>query len=160
MYKWTKIELIDIRQGAQMLGAKACVFYLLKMYAGHSPDKTAYPSRQSLSEISGISVSGVAKALKKLQDGNWIELVGYTDSLKRTAIWRIVEADNRVCTNGYTPCAQMGTPTVSKRVHKRESLKENKEREEGRAPSPSSSSSSSSKNRQAFDIWNFERIDE
>jgi DNA-binding MurR/RpiR family transcriptional regulator len=95
VYNWTKIHLEDIRQGAKILGAKACVFYLLKMYAGKSPDKLAYPSQSSIADITGLSQSSVAKALKQLKLSRWIEFRGYTDTNKRTAIWAICEPFER-----------------------------------------------------------------
>ena len=89
MYNWEKITLEEIRHGAKILGAKTCVFYLLKMFAGKSEDQLAYPSQSPLSDISGLSQSSVQKARKQLKDAGWIKLEGYTLEHKRTAIWRV-----------------------------------------------------------------------
>ena len=89
MYNWEKVTLEEIRQGGKILGAKTCVFYLLKMFAGKSEDALAYPSQSTLSDISGLSPSSIQKALKQLKEAGWIKFEGYTKEVKRTAIYRI-----------------------------------------------------------------------
>jgi len=160
MYRWTKIHIEDIRDGASLLGAKAAVYYLLKMYAGASPDQIAYPAQSTLAEISGLSVSSVQKALKQLCEANWIEKKGYTDSLKRTAIYHIVPAHQRTPrkilqgegVKSYAPPPQDFTD-------KKESRNKNQEErgngQNARPSSPSSSSSDSQLNtNEASSFWN------
>ncbi len=123
MLAWTKISLTDIRQGAQLLGAKASVFYLLKMYAGKTDKQIAFPSQSTLCKITGFSRGAITRALKTLQDENWIEHHGYHDSGQvRTAIWKICEPENRkgVSTIRDTPCLENETPPVYNKRHKKE----------------------------------------
>jgi len=128
MLPWTKISLTDIRQGAQILGTKTAVFYLLKMYAGKSEDQKAYPAQQTLADIAGVSKDSVSKALKQLQEAGWIKRVGYTDNIKRTAIWIICDESERVCKilqGGVVKSYKGGLPNITNKKEKEERKKKN-----------------------------------
>lgn len=136
--------LEDIQQGSSLLGAKTAVYYLLKMYAGSSPDRVAYPAQDTLASISGLSKSSVQKALKQLQEANWIRKIGYTDSLKRTAIYKIMtpeERGSKILRGGAVKSYEGGTEDLT---NNKESSKKNQEERE---PPSSFSSSSSSQNK-------------
>jgi len=139
MYRWSKVLLEDIQQGSSLLGAKTAVYYLLKMYAGSSPDRIAYPAQDTLASISGLSKSSVQKALKQLQEAKWIQRVGYTDSLKRTAIYRIMTPEERESKILLTPPVRSYEGGTEDLTNNKESSKKNQEEREP----PSSSSSSS-----------------
>lgn len=145
MYRWSKILLEDIQEGAQLLGSKAAVYYLLKMYAGSSPDQIAYPAQDTLAGITGLSVSTIQKALKQLIEANWIQHKGYTDSLKRTAIYRIVPVNERgvhkILQGGGVKSYEGGTEDFTD--NKESSKKNQEERGSGLNARPSSPSSSS-----------------
>jgi DNA-binding transcriptional MocR family regulator len=123
VFKWAKIQIEDIQQGAKILGTKTCVFYLLKMYAGKTDEMLAYPSQSTLAEISGLSVSSIAKALKQLKDAGWIALEGYTDTPMRTAIWRICEPGERVCKIRHEGYVKSGKTPMPNLTNKKESIK-------------------------------------
>lgn len=139
MYRWSKVLLEDIQQGSSLLGAKTAVYYLLKMYAGSSPDRIAYPAQDTLASISGLSKSSVQKALKQLQEAKWIQRVGYTDSLKRTAIYRIMTPEERESKILLSPPVRSYEGGTEDLTNNKESSKKNQEERE--RPSFSSSSS-------------------
>ncbi len=143
MYKWTKITVEEIERYASVFGAKASVYFLIKMFAGSQG--VAYPSQQSLSKLTGFSVRAIRKALKQLQQEGMISHVGYEQGLMRTAKYRVgtkvPTPQEQKCLGGRNKSADgVGTKVPTNKNQENESREEENENENSSVSSPSFSS--------------------
>ena len=75
MYRYTRITRDELNLLSPHIGAKGAVYLALKLFAGSN--NTAYPTRSTLSEITGYSVPSVARALSQLLEAKLITRTGY-----------------------------------------------------------------------------------
>lgn len=143
MYKWTKITLEEIEGYASVFGAKASVYFLLKMFAGSQG--VAYPSQHRLSKLTGFSVRAIRKALKQLQEEGMISHVGYEQGLMRTAKYRVgtkvpTPQEQKCLPNRNKSAEGVGTKVPTNKNQENESREEENENENASNSSPSFSS--------------------
>lgn len=75
MFRYTRITRDELAKISPLIGCKGAVYIALKLYAG--TNNRAYPTRQTLSEITGYSVPSVARALSQLLEAKLIQRIGY-----------------------------------------------------------------------------------